>query len=85
MAQPPTLRVANAIKRRKQNTLALLREEARVVAATPDERFLAERLERSKARLRRASSDLESRLRVVSWVTAAGLAFMRWRSKRRRR
>jgi hypothetical protein len=74
--------LTDSIKRRSQRTLAQVREEARI-PRTPEEQYLAERVERSKLRLREASRDLESRLRWVSWASTAGLAFMRWRSKRK--
>jgi predicted nicotinamide N-methyase len=75
------LKLTNSIKRRSQRALEQVREEARA-PTTPEERFLAERVERSKLRLREASRDLESRMRWVSWASAAGLAFLRWRSNR---
>jgi hypothetical protein len=82
MAQSPTIKLTNTIRRRSQRTLDQIREEVRG-HATPEERYLEERVERSKIRLREASHDLDSRLRVASLASTVGLMLMRWRSRRK--
>ena len=75
MAQSQSL--TQRLKDRSRQTLAKLPP----TPSNPADRPLELRLEQSKARLRHAASDLEGRLRVVTWAATAGLAFLRWRSK----
>ena len=75
MAQSQSL--TQRLKDRNRKTLAKLPP----APSNPADRPLELRLEQSKARLRHAASDLEGRLRVVTWAATAGLAFLRWRSK----
>ena len=75
MAQSQSL--TQRLKERNRQTLAKLPPDSGSLADTP----LELRLAQSKARLRHAASDLEGRLRVVTWAATAGLALLRWRSK----
>lgn len=75
MAQSQSL--TQRLKERNRQTLAKLPPNSGSAADKP----LELRLAQSKARLRHAASDLEGRLRVVTWAATAGLAFLRWRSK----
>ncbi len=75
MAQSQSL--TQRLKERNRRTLAKLPP----APSNPDNQALELRVENSKARLRQAASDLEGRLRVVTWAATAGLAFLRWRSK----
>ena len=75
MAQSQSL--TQRLKNRNRQTLAKLPP----VSSSPADRPLELRLEQSKARLRHAASDLEGRLRVVTWAATAGLALLRWRPK----
>ena len=75
MAQSQSL--TQRLKERNRQTLAKLPPAPSNAADQP----LELRLAQSKARLRNAASDLEGRLRVVTWAATAGLALLRWRSK----
>ena len=75
MAQSQSL--TQRLKERNRQTLAKLPPNSGNAADKP----LELRLAQSKARLRNAASDLEGRLRVVTWAATAGLALLRWRSK----
>ena len=75
MAQSQSL--TQRLKERNRQTLAKLPPDSGSLADKP----LELRLAQSKARLRHAASDLEGRLRVVTWAATAGLALLRWRSK----
>lgn len=76
MAQSQSL--TQRLKERNRQTLAKLPP----VSSSPADKPLELRLAQSKARLRHAASDLEGRLRVVTWAATAGLALLRWRSTR---
>ena len=75
MAQSQSL--TQRLKERNRQTLAKLPPNSGNAADKP----LELRLAQSKTRLRNAASDLEGRLRVVTWVATAGLALLRWRSR----
>ena len=75
MAQSQSL--TQRLKERNRQTLARLPPHSGSTADKP----LELRIQQSKARLRHAASDLEGRLRVVTWAATAGLALLRWRSK----
>ena len=75
MAQSQSL--TQRLKERNRQTLAKLPPNSGNAADKP----LELRLAQSKARLRNAASDLEGRLRVVTWAATAGLALLRWRSR----
>ena len=76
MAQSQSL--TQRLKERNRQTFAKLPP----VPSNPADKPLELRLSQSKARLRHAASELEGRLRVVTWAATAGLALLRWRSKR---
>lgn len=75
MAQSQSL--TQRLKERNRQTLAKLPS----ASSSPADKPLELRLSQSKARLRQAASDIEGRLRVVTWAATAGLALLRWRSK----
>ena len=75
MAQSQSL--TQRLKERNRQTLAKLP----LTSSSPADKPLELRVAQSKARLRHAASDLEGRLRVVTWAATAGLALLRWRSK----